>query len=137
MLATMRNDYIGYTLEELMFVLQSCRVCRAAKTTAGATAEGEEDEVRTQLRQNLGKAAATLRAGHWQVGQAAPARYGVLGDEEQEEDEDEGDVWERAERAFRMMAVGGHEVREAPRKSLYAPDDATGLVQYDVPDWYS
>lgn len=153
MLASMRNDYIGYTLEELMFVLQSCRVCRAAKTTAGAasasastststsasaTAEGNEDEVRMQLRQRLGKAAAMARAGHWQVGQTAPRRYTVLeegggfGNEEEADDEDERAAWERAEKAFGMMGQDGGELR----KSLYAPDEATGLVRYDVPDWY-
>lgn len=134
MLNHLKERYIGYTLDELMFVLQHCRVCSAIKALGDASAwkrasvggaEGGGQVLGVQRLPSPGfagmptqdaveAAAATVSLAppiHPQYVPVMPAYA-------------------------QQTALGGYAgVQLPPRRNMYAPVE-NGLVRYDVPDWY-
>lgn len=64
MLGIIKERFVGYTLEELMFVLSTCRVCQGARGGGGASTgtgtprAGMTVELAQKVRQSLGEFAA-------------------------------------------------------------------------------
>lgn len=158
MLNLIKERFIGYTLDELMFVLYECRVCQRARSHGtGAGAKDAAIDFSNRMK-------AALRTVHPEIvdmynpgGQGtipvtASAASQITGKETRVidlETEDEPVQNSRGIASLVGAATIDRQVRQqtAPqqwtgqsafsgsRRNRFSPNDY-GLVEYDYPDWY-
>ncbi|KAL1304404.1 hypothetical protein AAFC00_003403 [Neodothiora populina] len=158
MLSIIKERYVGYTLEELMFVLSTCRVCQRART--GSNSGPGAAEISQRLRASLGSMhlspseplsndvslrppimadVQTLQRGVGDQSMATPSATltGAMHAPTAPMDGTRQPLLPQGQYNAHLGIIRPTHVPDGAemRKSKYAPDEK-GLVMYDVPDWY-
>lgn len=157
MLSLIKERFIGYTLDELMFVLGTCRVCARARMGGSGgvgvelaqrvrmslgvqqAAEARDAQLHEQARQVLAGAVPQMRqntGGPVNTAaravpnvRAVPPAFAQMANGRPSSQQ----VLQAQRMGNKKLMLGAQA--EPPRRSLYAPNEK-GLVTYDVPDWY-